>query len=201
VVSGGSSADEDCFWADSLLFILPRKSTLGGVMSPPSILAKVKDDPGEEALSGATSVEVVVLRTLLGLAQAKPRFLTPWACEPRSNSRTIRKQGWLVWNTRLCAFHPSTDHTRDPTRRLLKPALEATVRKSRCSFLCQVFLNVFKFLSYSIIDQSIKFDLLIMHESIFSYTLSRPYPYRWFTWVVFVWRCSCELLWRWKRLL
>ena len=25
-----------------------------------------------------------------------------------------------------------------------------------------------------------------MHESVFSYNLSRPYPYRWFTWVVFV---------------
>jgi len=23
-----------------------------------------------------------------------------------------------------------------------------------------------------------------MHESIFNYNLSRPYPYRWFTWVV-----------------
>jgi hypothetical protein len=25
-----------------------------------------------------------------------------------------------------------------------------------------------------------------MHKSIFSYGLSRPYPYRWFTWVVVV---------------
>jgi hypothetical protein len=49
-----------------------------------------------------------------------------------------------------------------------------------------VFLTVCKFLSYSTIDQSIKFDLLNMHKSIFSYTLSRPYPYRWFTWVAFV---------------
>jgi hypothetical protein len=89
-------------------------------MSPPSMLTKVKDDPSEEALSGATSVEVVVLRTLFGLAQAKSRFLTPQqdmglrASEQLTDNTKAVQAGLEHPALRLPSFHRS--HTRSHSK-------------------------------------------------------------------------------------